>query len=188
MKAPTPERLRVAQELHDGIAQDLVGIGYSLDLLLAEESLTGSARHQIRKNRLEVNQLIEKVRREIYQLRKPEIHNLSQAIADFAASSATPIHASLSHVSLTDLQVEELTRIALELLRNAVAHARATEIYIDIYPLNNHTCLEVIDDGIGGIEMKEGHFGLIGLSERVESLGGSLHIESAQGTKVTVLI
>jgi signal transduction histidine kinase len=40
VKPDTPERLRIARELHDGIAQDLVGLGYGLDLVLAESELS----------------------------------------------------------------------------------------------------------------------------------------------------
>jgi signal transduction histidine kinase len=75
MAIPSPERLTVARELHDGIAQDLVGIGYSLDLLMAEPSLDTSARMQIRRTRLEVDSLIAKVRREILNLRTPSRHH-----------------------------------------------------------------------------------------------------------------
>jgi signal transduction histidine kinase len=63
MGFPSHERLTVARELHDGIAQDLVGISYSLDLLLAETSVDTRARRQIRQTRLEVDSLIAKVRR-----------------------------------------------------------------------------------------------------------------------------
>ena len=70
MEMPSPERVRIARELHDGIAQDLVGIGYSLDLLLSEESLSNNARTEIRSTRFAVDELIGKVRREILHLRK----------------------------------------------------------------------------------------------------------------------
>ena len=66
----TPERIRIAQDLHDGIAQDLVGVGYSLDLLLSEESLSLKARADIRGTRLAIDDLIAKVRAEILDLRK----------------------------------------------------------------------------------------------------------------------
>jgi DNA-binding CsgD family transcriptional regulator len=42
MEMPSPERVRIAQELHDGIAQDLVGIGYSLDALLSPQSFSAT--------------------------------------------------------------------------------------------------------------------------------------------------
>ncbi|MTB15675.1 MAG: histidine kinase, partial [Actinobacteria bacterium] len=65
------ERIRLAQEIHDGIAQDLIGIGYSLDLMLAASETSAQTRITIRTLRFEVTDLIDKVRREMYQLRSP---------------------------------------------------------------------------------------------------------------------
>ena len=77
----TPERLDLARELHDGIAQDLVALGYSLDLLLADESLTKRARLDIRASRLQVDDLAQKVRKEIYKLRNSLDSNLGAQIS-----------------------------------------------------------------------------------------------------------
>ena len=55
MALPSAERLAIARELHDGIAQDLVGIGYSLDLLLADPESSQESRSQLRRARLEVD-------------------------------------------------------------------------------------------------------------------------------------
>lgn len=55
------EGQRIAQELHDGIAQELVGIGYSLDLLLAQEKESSDSRSELRTLRFTVTDLIEKV-------------------------------------------------------------------------------------------------------------------------------
>jgi signal transduction histidine kinase len=82
----------------------------------------------------------------------------------------------------------ELLAIAQEILRNCVAHSRASHIGINLYPINNRTCLEVIDDGIGGADVKDGHYGIPGLIERVQNLGGSITIESIEGTRIAVLI
>ena len=70
MVATTPERLRLARELHDGIAQDLVALGYSLDLILADPAMDKTSRAAIRKTRLDIDALIYKVRREILALRR----------------------------------------------------------------------------------------------------------------------
>jgi signal transduction histidine kinase len=44
------------------------------------------------------------------------------------------------------------------------------------------------DNGIGGVRMQPGHFGLQGIVERVENLGGSITIESLEGTRIAILI
>jgi signal transduction histidine kinase len=61
----TPQRLQLARELHDGVAQDLVALGYELDLLLATVDLQSPTRKGIRSLRFRVDELISKVRREM---------------------------------------------------------------------------------------------------------------------------
>ena len=190
MQMPSPERIRIAQELHDGIAQDLVAIGYSLDLLLSEESLLPSARTDIRTTRFAVDELIAKVRSEILDLRKSDNEPFHMALQRIAAQlcAGFDIAFNVEVVTLTEHQEFELLAIATEILRNCVAHSRATHIGINLYPVNNRTCLEVIDNGIGGAGVKDGHYGVPGLIERVHNLGGSITIESIDGTRIAILI
>ncbi|MEI6869655.1 MAG: histidine kinase [Actinomycetota bacterium] len=190
MATPSPERLTVARELHDGIAQDLVGIGYSLDLLLAEPSLDTPARMRIRRTRLEVDSLIAKVRREILNLRTPQQAPLSDRIRQLAASLIPdiPTDFSFDEVPLADEAVEQLLTISAEILRNIATHSRATHVAINLYPINNRTCLEICDNGIGGAQVKIGRFGLRGAIERVREINGSITIESIEGTRIALLI
>lgn len=190
MEIPSPERVRIARELHDGIAQDLVGIGYSLDLLLSEESLSSLARNEIRTTRFAVDDLIGKVRKEILNLREKSTEGIHTSIRRLALELAAEFEVSVNavEVPLKDVSKNEFLAIATEILRNAVAHSRATQIGINLYPINNRTCLEVIDNGIGGAHMKDNHFGISGIIERVDALGGSITIESNDGTRIAILI
>ena len=190
MEMPSPERVRIARELHDGIAQDLVGIGYSLDVLLSEESLSNNARCEVRTTRFAVDELISKVRREILHLRKISSAPLNIALQNLAEELLTQCEVTmrLEEVPLVESAHSELVLIATEILRNCSAHSRATHIGINLYPVNNRTCLEVIDNGIGGAHVKDGHYGLSGIIERVHALGGSLTIESIEGTRIAILI
>lgn len=187
---PTPERIRIAQELHDGIAQDLVGIAYSLDLALSNESLTGHARADIRSARFAVDELISRVRSEIMNLRKgastPLHDRLRQLTADICAGYELTL--ALEDLPATALQSDEIFAITREILRNVITHSRATHIGINLYSVNNRICLEVIDNGIGGASVQDGHYGLPGLIERVHSLGGSITIESIEGTRIAILV
>ena len=190
MQMPTPERIRIAQELHDGIAQDLVGIGYSLDLLLSEESLSNQARTDLRGTRFAVDELITKVRVEILNLRnnnsKPlhiQLHRLATELCE-----GFELSLKLEEVSIAPHLQAEILAIATEILRNSVSHSRATHIGIDLYSVNNRICLEVIDNGIGGANVREGHHGIPGLIERVHTIGGSMTIESIEGTRIAILI
>ena len=60
-----PARIELAREIHDGIAQDLVALGYDLDLLLANQSASPQSRIEIRTLRFKVDEMISKVRREM---------------------------------------------------------------------------------------------------------------------------
>ena len=190
MEMPSPERIRVAQELHDGIAQDLVGIGYSLDLLLSEQTLSNNARSEIRRTRFAIDELIGKVRSEILNLRKISSEPLGYRVQALIAEVAIGFQLDLAieDVPLPQMHHAELLAITSEILRNCIHHSGASHLGIKLYSVNNQTCLEVIDNGIGGAHVKDGHFGISGIIERVSALGGSITIESIDGTRVAILI
>ena len=88
---------------------------------------------------------------------------------------------------------EELYRIAQEGLNNVVKHAEATEVRIHLKYDENTVLLEMIDNGKGfepATVSQSGGFGLQGIQERVQQLGGALKIESAtlKGTCLKVRI
>jgi two-component system sensor histidine kinase UhpB len=73
-------------------------------------------------------------------------------------------------------------RVAQEGLVNAVRHARAQQVAIDVSCTNERMIVSVSDDGVGLPEnwSRPGHFGLRGLAERVEHLGGSLLVRNRE--------
>ena len=105
------ERVRLAQELHDGIAQDLVGLGYSIDSLIATPGTPLEIRGELRSVRFAITDLVDKVRAEIFALRES------------TESLTSRYEASTSY---------ELQRIFTELLRNVQEHSRATSITISL--------------------------------------------------------
>ena len=103
-------RVTLAQELHDGIAQDLVGLGYSIDSLIADTQDMKS-KDSLRTVRFTITDLIEKVRQEIHQLRSaPDL---------------------LSENTQKDLHFE-LQRVVSEVLRNISEHSGASTVTIEI--------------------------------------------------------
>lgn len=104
------ERVNLAQELHDGIAQDLVVLGFSIDqaISLSQEV---EVKSELRKIRFTTTQLIEKLREQMHQLRTDE-----------------PL---LDPTSRTDT-MHETVRILQEILRNIEKHAAANTVTIDI--------------------------------------------------------
>ena len=103
-------RVILAQELHDGIAQDLVGLGFSIDSLIAS-SQDVETKDSLRQLRFAITALIDKVRLEIHQLR-----------------TATEL---ISDTTENDLNYE-LLRVLSEVLRNVSEHAHASHLSIQI--------------------------------------------------------
>ena len=103
-------RVVLAQELHDGIAQDLVGLGFSIDSLIST-SHDQTAKESLRQLRFSVTELIDKVRLEIHQLR-----------------TATDL---ISKTEEKDFSYE-LLRVLSEILRNVDEHAHASHLSIQI--------------------------------------------------------
>jgi len=188
--ATTPERLRLARELHDGIAQDLVGLGYSLDLILADSAIDKSSRAAIRKSRLEIDALIYKVRREILALRRDTVARFDTALDSLVHEICGGLELSMSieEVPLDEENSHELLQISREILRNVVAHARATRLEVKLYLINNRVFIEFFDNGIGGAHMSAGRWGLIGVTERITAIGGNLTLESKEGTRISILL
>ncbi len=151
------ERVRLAQELHDGIAQDLVGLGYSIDALVGASDTPHEIRARLRALRFATTDLVQKVRSEIFALRDG-----SQPLApQFEASRPF-----------------ELQRIFAELLRNITEHSGATCL-----------TMSITDNGVGGVRLKSGHHGIVGISERVRSLDGELDIKSTkEGTQISITV
>jgi signal transduction histidine kinase len=103
-------RVTLAQELHDGIAQELVGLGFSIDSLVAS-SLDLHEKESLRAVRFAITELINKVRLEIHQLR-----TASDLISESVERDFT----------------YELMRVMSEILRNVSEHARASRLSIQI--------------------------------------------------------
>jgi signal transduction histidine kinase len=103
-------RVILAQELHDGIAQDLVGLGFSIDSIISS-SQELQAKDSLRQVRFAITDLIDTVRLEIHQLRTS-----SDLISDDDEKDVT----------------YELLRVLSEILRNVADHSHASRLSIQI--------------------------------------------------------
>ena len=157
---------QIARQIHDGIAQDLVALGYSLDQSLGAPELPTSTRAELRTLRFEVTALIEKVRREIL--------NLRNTAPDLGEQAITICGDRLGIVDLRVALDQSLKPIVIELLRNATEHSGASVINLRTYSDKALTVIEISDNGIGGVEMKADRFGLVGIAEAVAELSGQV--------------
>jgi signal transduction histidine kinase len=180
-------RIAIAQEIHDGIAQDLIALGYQIDLVLAQPHTPSSVRHEMRTIRHDLSDLIIKVRSEIFNLRKPSEFWLAlQRVAD----QLSPIVEISSGDCAVNPQDEELLlQVIPELLRNALHHSGATQIHISFTQEKDHLVVAISDNGTGGAKITSDRYGLLGCVERVQSHGATISLESGEkGTTVSITL
>jgi PAS domain S-box-containing protein len=197
------ERNRMAREIHDTLAQAFTGIlaqvgaakqvltddveatGAHLDLIkeLARTGLTEARRSVValRPQLLEEGSLQSALHRLVAQIRA-------------AAMDVTLYYGIEGAVYALPTEVESnLLRIGQESLTNAIRHANADEIRVQLVYDRDQFCLRVKDNGqgfgVGSIPSSEG-FGLLGMSERAERIGAQLTIRSqpGQGTEIIVTV
>lgn len=196
------ERVRLAQELHDGPMQDLYATQFQLKRLNRTVTEAGKPTLQtIQKTFIQVNNTLRAIAGE---LRPPTLapFGLEVAIRAYAETFQErypniQVHLDLmpdgqtlpSYVRLT------LFRIQQESLNNIVKHAEARHVAIELYLTESEIMLEIRDDGTGfdvpqrWIELaRKDHFGLVGASERAEEIDGTLVVLSSPGNGTTVRV
>jgi signal transduction histidine kinase/ligand-binding sensor domain-containing protein len=187
------ERGRLARELHDTLLQSFQGLMYRLravDSLLPE----GKAKDQLGETLERADQAIAEGRSAVYDLRSSTTttNNLAHAVKTLADELATPDSATFSlevEGAARDMQPiirDELYRMTREALRNAFNHAHARHIETELSYGDRLFRLRIRDDGEGIPpeilqQGRTGHYGLAGMRERAEQIGGELDIWSGAG-------
>jgi len=198
--ATNEERQRLAREIHDGVAQELVMVGYGIDnamAVLPEEAQ--DAQGELRTLREEVTRVITELRMSLFELRtEVDRHGgLSAAIAEYARTMGTTggmrVHLSLDDTGarLPAATEAELLRIAQEAITNARKHAGAANLWVTCAVDPPFAMVEISDDGQGMVpQHREGHYGLSIMAERAERVRGRLEIRQREphGTTVAVVL
>ena len=200
-QAVLTERNRVARELHDTLEQGLAGIGLQLEAVAwSLQSAPDSAKQSLDVARQMLRYSLEETRRSVMDLRSQalESRDLTGALADLArqmthgTSTIAEIRVDGQPRRLDAAEEHHLLRIGLEALTNAIKHAAPKRIDIELRFRAGGTDLIVQDDGRGLQNPAEmsGHFGLQGVRERVNKLGGVLEIHSrpGEGTRLAVSV
>jgi signal transduction histidine kinase/ligand-binding sensor domain-containing protein len=196
------ERARMAREIHDTLAQGFVGISSQLDALAIKmNGKDGIARGHLDLARKMARHSLTEARRTVMDLRDSalEDHNLASALSSAArqwtAGSMIPVDIEVTgpHEGLPEDVEQHVLRIAQEAVTNVVKHAGAKRIAIRLEVRARELALSVSDDGCG-FEPSDvflsagGHFGLLGMRERAERLGGELQLSSQPGAGTQVKI
>jgi signal transduction histidine kinase len=198
--ATNEERQRLAREIHDGVAQELVMVGYGIDNALAtlpEEAEETAA--ELRTLRAEVTRVITELRLSLFELRSDVERQggLSAAISEYARTVGNAggmrVHYTVvdSTARLPASVEAELMRIAQEAITNARKHAGAKNLWVSCEIDPPYARVEISDDGAGiGPQRPEGRFGLAIMAERAERIRGQLEITPREsgGTSVAVVL
>jgi signal transduction histidine kinase len=187
------ERGRLARELHDTFEQGLAGIRLQLGAVAKTlDSSPETARRALEVASEMLRYSLNEARRSVLDLRAHalETTDLATAISDLARqmTDRTGLTASVRVVgsprTLDAAHEHHLFRISLEALTNTIKHADATRIEIELRFNDDATVLSVVDNGRGfrAGEISSRHFGLKGIRERVDKLGGTLVLESSPGS------
>jgi signal transduction histidine kinase len=188
VEAGDAARRRIERDLHDGAQQRLVAV--TLTLRLAESRLEtdpAGAAELIAHAREEAQQAIEELR-ELARGIHPAVleHGLDAALHSLATRSQTPVTVDIELDERLPRPVELAGYfVACEGLANVGKYAQASEATIHVTRHADLAVIEVRDDGVGGADSAHGT-GLRGLADRVESLGGRLHVESPAGGGTTL--
>jgi signal transduction histidine kinase len=184
-------RRRIERDLHDGTQQRLVSLG------LAARTAEAGVPADRGDLRAELSRIAEGLADAVAELQEfsrgihPAIlseRGLDPALRTLARRSAVPVELDVTTNARFPEPVEIAAYyVASEALANVMKHAQASHIDISLTTRNDSLLLSIRDDGVGGADPARGS-GLAGLADRVEALGGSIHLHSAAGagTHITV--
>ena len=187
------ERTRLAVELHDSLAQNLSGVSLEIDTAgrLAENDPKAMREHIDRAART-LKSSRDELRNCLWDLRNRALEEASmneairQTLAPHVVGTEVAIRFNVPRTRISDNTTHAILRIVRELAINAIRHGHATKIWIAGGIDNDTIRFSVRDNGSGfnpdaAPGFADGHYGLVGISERVESLEGEFSLDSAPG-------
>jgi signal transduction histidine kinase len=184
-------RRRIERDLHDGIQQRLVSLGLELRLAQASPSRCAAGHERVLSQVAEGLASLFNELREISRGIHPAILSkggLVPALRALARRSAVPVELDLHIERRLPEHIEVAAYyVASEAVTNAVKHAQPSVVNVELTARDELVQLAIRDDGVGGADPARGS-GLIGLSDRIETLGGTLQIISPAGFGTTLLI
>ncbi len=196
IEAQEAERRRLAADIHDGVAQRLLSLSYHLD---AARAANPEEPEQVSKELDSAMSLLrgalDEVRGAIDGLRPGVLDDLGlDAGIESLARSLVGVNTrvDLEPIALSEHLETALYRIAQEALQNVARHAKASFVSVSLHKAEDKAVLSVADNGVGmaGDPPPHGHYGIVGMKERAELVGGVFEIFSrpGEGTRVVVRV
>lgn len=194
MKGEEKERIRIAQDLHDGIGGMLASIKMNLNTIGKEQSAVLVSPGFIKISGM-LNETATEVRKTAHNLMPDALskQDLRAALLQYCEnSSSSALHISLQYDVAKQISKDAelfVYRIVQELVQNIVKHAMATYAVIQLMLHNNSLSITVEDNGIGfDSTLPAKGSGLQNMNKRIETLKGYLSISSGNGKGTTVHI
>jgi signal transduction histidine kinase len=204
LRSREDERARLARDLHDGPLQVLVGLNLQTGLLLSQgEGSDLLATTVLKEIRGEVQELLTDLRQVCAELRPPMLDTLGLGAAlralaeDWSSQTGIAVHTDLpadgALRSLPGDVAMNVYRVAQEALSNVARHAAAQHVTLAVCDDQPGITLRLQDDGRGFVLpassrelVAQGHYGLVGIQERVDLIDGQLRLDTAPGRGTTL--
>ena len=189
----TVERTRLAAEMHDSLSQSLTGISCQIDAMdIARTKRPERLEQHLQLARRMLDSSRNQLRNCLWDLRSNTLNErdiataIRKTVQHLAGGARIDIDFPAPRTAFSDTVFHEILCIVRELVTNAARHGRAAHIRIAGRLDAGLLTLTVSDDGRGFDPVRrpgsaEGHFGLLGVMERLERLNGSMSIDSAPG-------
>lgn len=204
IEARLAERERIARDLHDTLLQGVQGLLFSFHAGIQRISSSEPTRLMLEEALTRADGLISEGREQVMGLRRESSETQSledrllALLSRYEPAAAAKVRISCEGQArpLQPVASEQLVRIAGEAIQNAVTHAVASHIDVEVAYGDTELLLSIRDDGIGfdpalfNLQPKPGHFGLLGMTERAVALGAELQIitGTVEGTRVQVKV
>lgn len=195
--ATVAERHRLSREIHDGIAQEVAGLGLLVDDLLGRTQ-EESVHSDLVRIREELTRMISELRLSIFDLRRNSGAGIAEALADttrqIAADGGLTVHLVLDEdpARLATGSGPQILRIAQEAITNALRHASARTLWVTYRVDDAGVYLRVADDGRGldSALPRADSYGMTIMRERAARINADLTIGARDGggTVVTLFV
>jgi PAS domain S-box-containing protein len=190
------ERKRIAREIHDELGQNLMAIRLDVTNMAACADSAAISKEQIEAALRQIDATIKGVRAIINDLRPAVLDLGLHAAVEWQAKEferrsgiACEVHIDHAEFALDEQCATALFRSVQESLTNIIRHAQASQVWIDMQRTDGRLFLKIADNGVGAdpnYRRKAKVFGLNGIEERVQGLGGTFCATSEPGKGMTI--
>ncbi len=201
-EAVLEERNRIAREIHDTVIQGCASTSALLEAVVSLDlDESGPGRALLDSARDQVRETINEARRAVWDLRQkgttppglcPLLDQMTKQMSQ-VSHVAVEFEASGRPVALDDTVAHVVLMVAREAVSNAVRHAQPQAVRVGVHFAAGSVRLQVVDDGRGfdseeAFTTRAGHFGLVGMRERVEGVGGRFEVKTSPGDGTALLM